>query len=92
MYKQKIMNLIIRIDKMSSTEIKEELAEVALHIDNDNVNFDLQNTIQNNKSCCMPSICTTNCGDCSVDIDVEVTVQHQDDDPPKRCPFDCRKK
>lgn len=74
--REKILDLIIKIDKMkSTTEIKQKLAEIVIHYDNEkNEKIDI-NIDVNDKNCCMPSACVSNCCDKPIiDINTAVTL------------------
>ena len=84
-----------KIDKLTSTEIKQNIGSIILNIDHrtneldDSHNNDTHNHIEGD-ICCLPSICSMTSGNCDVNLDVKVDLAAKADST-KRCPLDCRK-
>jgi hypothetical protein len=75
-----IMDLIVRIDKIESkTFIKEELGKILLNYTNEKNSNNLN--IQDNKACCIPSVCSSNCGSCYINNNLNLP----EIDPKKCC-------
>jgi hypothetical protein len=75
--KDKLVNLLIRIDKMEShTEIKEEIGKLIIELDNNNnENENIEIKIEGTRHC-LPCVCAShsNCGDCNADINTDLNM------------------
>lgn len=70
-----ILNLLLKIDSIDNKlQIKEELAKILIENDN-NKNNENNVIIESNKSCCMPSVCASNCGSCYIHNNLTLPVK-----------------
>ena len=85
--KSELLNIIIRIDSMSKREIARSIKDIVVaESDSDSDEIDQIHNILDNaniKTCCMPSICSSNCvydADTDVNIDAKLAKNMTTDD------------
>ena len=85
--REKLIDLMVRIDKMKSiTEIKESIAKIIIQNDYEEGKTTEIEIHVDGKSCCMPSVCSSNCRSCDKAIvDVNTTVTLPEIDTKKCC-------
>lgn len=68
-----LMNVIEKIDTLDKNQIIKILKQIILRKDtqNENINID----VDHNASCCMPSICLSNCKKCRTNLDVNLNLK-----------------
>ena len=71
--KETLMNIIETIDTLDKKEIIKILKGIILKKDSERENINIE--LENNTSCCLPSICLSNCKKCKTNLDVNLNLK-----------------
>ena len=71
--RDEILDIILKIDSLSKQEIVQLLKTIILKKDQQERESIFENAVISN-TCCLPSICISNCDDCETTIDSKVDV------------------
>jgi hypothetical protein len=71
--KETLMNIIEKIDTLDKKEIIKILKGIILKKDSERENINIE--LDHNTSCCLPSICLSNCKKCRTNLDVNLNLK-----------------
>lgn len=70
--RETLMNIIEKIDTLDKKEITNILKQIILRKDSEKEMINIE--LEHNTSCCLPSICLSNCKKCRTNLDVNLNL------------------
>lgn len=68
-----LMNIIEKIDQLEKPEIIQILKQIILRKDSEKEIINIE--LEHNTSCCLPSICLSNCKKCRTNLDLNLNLK-----------------